>query len=73
MKRTILAFATLFSAVSMLTSCLGDDDSNIDYYNDTAITAFSLGTLNQYLHTTSSTGKCAVIMSCMVELTIPNA
>lgn len=46
----------LLSAV-VLSSCLGDDNSNLTYYDDTAITAFSLGTLKRTMHTTSSTGE----------------
>lgn len=42
----------MFSAVILAASCLGDDtDSDITYYDDTAITSFSLGTLNRYLVT----------------------
>ena len=37
-------------AVTMLPSCLGDDD--ITVYDDVAITSFSLGTLNRYVKTT---------------------
>jgi len=38
-------------AVVMLPSCLGDND-NITYYDDVAITSFSMGTLNRYVTTT---------------------
>lgn len=42
----------MFSAVILVASCLSDDtDSDITYYDDTAITSFSLGTLNRYLVT----------------------
>ena len=41
----------------LLASCLGDDNSNLTYYDDTAITAFSLGTLKRTMHTTSSEGE----------------
>lgn len=52
MKRIIKPFAIMFSAVILATSCLDDDtDNNITYYDDTAITSFSLGTLNRYLVT----------------------
>ena len=44
-----------------MTSCLNSDsDSDINYYNDTAITAFSLTTVNRYIHTTSKSGKDSV-------------
>ena len=49
MKRKFLAFILLASAGLSLSSCLGsDDDTNIEYTHDTAITAFSLGTLTRY-------------------------
>lgn len=39
----------MLSALVLATSCLNsDDENNYTYYNDTAITAFSLGTLNRY-------------------------
>ena len=45
----------------LMTSCLtSDDDSGIIYNNDTAITAFSLTTVNRYIHTTSKSGKDSV-------------
>lgn len=56
MNKILLPVALLLSAVMLCTSCLGSDDDDTTYYDDTAITAFSLGTLNQYLHTTSSSG-----------------
>lgn len=38
----------LLSVLLLATSCLNTDDDNYTYYNDTAITAFTLGTLNRY-------------------------
>jgi hypothetical protein len=43
------------SVMIVFTSCLGTNDENV-YYNDTAITAFTLGTLDRTAHTTSYTG-----------------
>lgn len=52
MKVSIRNIIVLLSAIILMTSCLStDDDSNITYYSDTAITAFSLGTLNKYYYT----------------------
>ena len=49
MKRKFFAFILLLSAGLSLSSCLSsDDDTNIEYTHDTAITAFSLGTMNRY-------------------------
>lgn len=56
MKRIIIPFAILFSALVLTASCLNDDnDDNITYYGDTAITSFSLGTMNRYLTTKALT------------------
>ena len=59
MRRIVKPFVILFSAVILMASCLSNDDNynNIIYYDDTAITAFSLGTLNCTVWTTSSTGE----------------
>lgn len=56
--RKILAFIAVTVAIISLSSCLKDSDqSEITYYEDTAVTGFSLGTLNRYLHTTKADGK----------------
>jgi len=55
----------LLSLISFsLTSCLFDDDDNTVYYSDTSISAFSLGTINKYTKTTSSsTGNDTIVKS----------
>ena len=51
----------LLTAMLLLTSCLkSDDDNNSTLSSDAAITSFSLGTLNRYIHTTSSTGADSI-------------
>ena len=57
MKIKFTSLVVLLSAVWMLSSCLGSDDDNSEYsyYKDTAISTFTLGTLNRTVHTTSST------------------
>ena len=50
----------LFTAMLLLTSCMKSDNTTSTLYTDTAITSFSLGTLNGYLHTTSSTGADSI-------------
>jgi hypothetical protein len=60
MRRFFLTLCVLFVAVSVLTSCLNSDDDSSTSYNDTAITTFTLGTLNRYLHTTSKSGNDSV-------------
>ncbi|MCH4182097.1 MAG: DUF6242 domain-containing protein [Prevotella sp.] len=45
MKKTLSIFVVMLCAVWMLSSCLSNND-DITYYHDTAITSFSVGTLN---------------------------
>ncbi len=57
MIKKLLSLVTIASFIVTLTSCLGDgNDSGTVYYDDTAITAFSLGTLNIEKHTKASDG-----------------
>jgi len=61
MNKHIFALFALMMGALLMTSCLNSDsDSDINYYNDTAITAFSLTTVNRYIHTTSKSGKDSV-------------
>jgi len=61
MKRILLPFVIFFSAVFLCASCLDDaDDAEFIFTDDTAVSGFTLGTLNRYLHTTSSDGKDSV-------------
>ena len=56
MKRKFFAFVVLLAATFSLSSCLSsDDDLNVEYTHDTAITAFSLGTLDQWGKTKDGT------------------
>ena len=51
----VLAGAVLY------TSCMGDDSRTITtVYEETAITAFRLTTVNRYLHTTTKSGKDSI-------------
>lgn len=56
MKRIILPFIILLSAVMLVTSCLSDTDNDVVYYSDTAMTSFTLGTLNRYYTGKNSAG-----------------
>ena len=51
MIRKIWPLMVVLSAVAMLSSCLGNDDDDVDnsytYYNDAGIVSFSLGTMKQ--------------------------
>ena len=61
MNKHISALLALIMGALMMTSCLkSNDSSEIVYNNDTAITAFSLTTVNRYIHTTSSSGADSV-------------
>lgn len=58
MKRKFFAFILLLTAGLSLSSCLSsDDDVTIEYTHDTAITAFSLGTLTRTYTVSLATGK----------------
>lgn len=58
--RNYISSIVLFAlTVISLSSCLGDGDE-MTYYDDAAITSFSLGTLNCYLHTTAKDGTDSI-------------
>ena len=59
---------TMLACALLITSCLkDDDDSNTQYYNDTAIASFKLATVNRYIHTTSSSGTDSVYKVAMSD------
>lgn len=61
MKRNILSLTTLLLTVVLFASCLGnDDDNNTTYYGDTAITSFSISTINADLTTTAHDGSDSI-------------
>ena len=51
------SLALLFSAGFVFASCLNDNDRDITYYDDTAITAFTLGKLSLRVDSTTKDGK----------------
>ena len=57
MKKMRWSLALLFSAGFMFASCLNDNDRDITYYDDTAITAFTLGKLILRVDSTTKDGK----------------
>lgn len=59
MKRILHTFCGMFILSLALTSCLGGDDDTTTY-DDMVIKTFTLGTLNRYLHTTTSDGRDSV-------------
>ncbi len=55
MNRKFFAFILLFAAGLSLSSCLNSNDNNTtEYTHDTAITAFSIGTVKRYYQAKSS-------------------
>lgn len=58
--RQIKIICMLLTVLAVMSSCLKSDDNTVTLYDDAAITAFSLGTMNRYLHTTSSTGTDSI-------------
>ena len=56
MKSKISIFALSFATVCMVSSCLGDNDSESTYYDDTAITKVTLGTMKYYRYKKAKDG-----------------
>ena len=54
MKRIFQVFFSMLVVALAFTSCLKSDNDTVTLYDDIAIMEFKLGTLNRYLHTTSS-------------------
>ena len=66
MKKLFKPLCVMLSALVTMTSCLGNSDEDTTVYSDMAITAFTLGTLNRYTHSTSSdTGNDTIIKSTL--------
>lgn len=61
MRSKIISFVLFFVTVCALSSCLNDDTSNVTLYDDTAITSFSLGTINYERTLTSKSGKDSIV------------
>ena len=65
LMRQIKTICMLLMTAFVMTSCL-KSNNEVTLYSDASITSFSLGTLNRYLHTTSSTGGDSIIKRTMV-------
>lgn len=57
MIKKFLSIVMMLTAMMTLSSCLNSDEEDVTYYDDTAITAFSLGTLKRYHTTTAKDGS----------------
>lgn len=63
MNRNLTRLCALTVGALMLVSCLGSDNDTT-VYGDAAITGFTLGSLNRYVHTTSTkTGNDTIVKS----------
>lgn len=47
----------LLVMLSLFTSCMGDSESEATYFDDAALSSFTLGSLKCTMHTTTKTGK----------------
>ena len=60
-KRYIWGFCMMLVTALSLTSCLTDDSSEVNYTNDTAITAFSVSCVNRYVHKKTTSGADTIV------------
>ena len=58
--KQIKTICALLVIMVVMVSCLNSASSDTTLYDDAAISGFSLGTLNRYVHTTSSVGTDSV-------------
>ena len=63
MKHHIQHILFVIVASLTLSSCLGDNEDEIIYYDDAAITQFTLGNLNQYLQGKTFDGQDSTIVN----------
>ena len=61
MFKKILPIFMVCAIALCMASCLEDDEQEIIYYEDTAVTSFSLGNLNKYVTVKSSTGEDSIV------------
>lgn len=73
MKRHIYALCITLMSVFLYSSCLGSgNDYEVTTYDDMAITGFSLGAVNRYIHTKSTkTGNDTVYKSALAAADMP--
>ena len=60
LMRQFKIWSMMLVALTAMTSCLNSSSSEVTLYDDAAIIDFSLGTVNRYMHTTSSTGADSI-------------
>ena len=71
MRRHFSAFCLLFTAAIIMASCLNSEDDTT-YYDDAAITSFSLTSAKMTKHTTASTGDDSTYVEVSTEVSSYN-
>ena len=61
MKSKIISFILLILTVSAISSCLNDDSTDLVYYDDTAVTGFSLGDFKYNVTLKNSKGEDSIV------------
>lgn len=65
MSKKILSVFVLCAMALSVASCLEDDKEELVYYDDTAVTGFTLGTLNKYVTLKSSADSDSIVKSTL--------
>lgn len=77
MLKKILPIFMLCAIALSMASCLEDEKETLVYYDDTAVTGFSIGNLNKYITVKSSSGSDSIVKSVIdassYRFTINNA
>lgn len=60
MKRIFMPLVMTVATALLCASCLGSSEEEYTYYDDTAVTAFTLGTLNRYTTVAKSDGTDSI-------------
>ncbi|MBR1548826.1 MAG: hypothetical protein IJ637_08910 [Prevotella sp.] len=60
MMKIFKAISMILLTTVMCTSCLSSSEQTVTLYSDAAITTFTLGTVNRYVHTTTAAGADSV-------------
>lgn len=71
MRSKIIAFALLVITVCSMSSCLNDDNTEVTFYDDTAITSFSLGNFVYNVTLKAKDGKDSIVSRNAVGTNYP--
>jgi hypothetical protein len=63
-RKNIIAIIPLV-LIALLSSCINDDSTEVEYYNDAAITSFTLDKVDRTIYTKNSKGKDTVYVSSL--------